>query len=161
MNYVGDQYDNRYTSLVGWEQTANSAGAGYKYFFSAENMGFISSEITQRLRPFGLNVRVTDEVIGGVMSDIIRSQNPRIGDIYTRYTIPQEEPRNDAKSMTEQTINVIFNQIIGEHQQEICNSKLSIWSNLLGDFSTFGIRGHSVIKKKNNDHIKGVFMQNY
>lgn len=159
MNFVGDKYDNRYTSLVGWEQTAN--GAGYRYFFSAENMEFISGQITEKLRSFGLNIRVTDEVIGGVMSDIIRSQNPKIGDIHTRYIIPQEDPRNDAKSMTEQTINVIVNQILGEHDQACCNGKLSIWSSVLGDFNTHRLRSYSTIRKKNNDYIKGFFMENY
>lgn len=158
MQFVGDIYDNRYTSIVGWEQTAN--GAGYRYFFSRENMDFISSEIRRLLRPFGINVKVSNEVIGGVMSDIIRSQNPVLGDIHTRYIIPKEEPRNDAKSMTEQTINVIINQILGEQQQMCCNSKLSIWASLRGDFNPHG-RAYSKIKNKRNDYIKGVFIENY
>lgn len=158
MQFVGDIYDNRYTSIVGWEQTAN--GAGYKFFFSRENMSFISSEITRLLKPFGIHVRVSDEVIGGVMSDIIRAQNPILGDIQTRLIIPKDEPRNDAKSMTEQTINVIMNQILSEQQQAKCNSKLSIWAALRGDFNPHG-RAHSKIRKKRNDYIKGVFVENY
>ncbi len=158
MDFAGECFDNRYTSLVGWEQTADSAG--YRYFFSRQNMAFISSEITRLLKPFGVHVRVSDEVIGGVMSDIIRSQNPVLGDIHTRYIIPKETPRNDALSMTEQTINVIMNQIIQEQQQAQCNSKLSVWDALRGDFNPNG-RAHSKIKKKRNDYIKGVFIENY
>ncbi len=160
-HFVGDKFDNRYTSLVGWEQTAASAGSGYRFFFSQENMDFISAEITRILKQFGMNIRVTPEVIGGVQSDIIRSQNPILGDIWTRYTIPKEVPRNDARDMTEQTINVILNQIIGEQQQACCNSKLSVWSTVQGDFSPWGIRSHDILRTKKNDYLKGNFFMNY
>lgn len=160
-DFQGHKYDNRYTSLVGWEQTADGAGSGYKFFFSRENMDFISAEITRVLRTFGLNIRVTPEVIGGVMSDIIRAQNPVIGDIWTRYTIPKDPPRNDAQSMTEQVINVIVNQILGEQQQACCNSKLSIWATVKGDFSPWGIRDYFTVRRRENDHMKGFFVTNY
>jgi hypothetical protein len=159
--FVGDKYDNRYLSLVGWEATAEGAGAGYKFFFSEENMRFVQTEVMRLLRPFGLNVRVTMEVIGGLFSDLIRSQNPVLGDIHTRYTIPQADPRNDAKSLTVQAINRLVNEILGEQQQACCNSKLSVWSTVKGDFSAYGIRSHAPIRVKKNDHLKGVFMMNY
>lgn len=156
---MSNLYDWNYYRYAGWEETAN--GAGYKFYFSQENVNFISSQVTKVLKSFGHDIVVSPNVIGGVMSDIRSAQNPKIGDIYTRYIIPQEEPRNDAKSMTEQVINVIVNQILGEKQQECCNSKLSIWSTVLGDFNAEGLRSHSIIKTKQNDYIKGIFMENY
>jgi hypothetical protein len=158
MNFVGEKYDNRYTSIIGWAQNTNNEG--YRAFFSRENMSFISEQITRILRQYGLgNIKVSDRVIGGAMSDIIRSQNPILGDIITRYTIPHE--RDDLKSMTDQTITVIVNQIVSEHEQMKCNSKLNIWSSLLGDFNVYQIRAHPIIKTKDNTYMKGVFMYNY
>jgi len=162
--FVGNLYDDKYLSLVGWEATAEGADSGYHYFWSKENMDFISGEITRQLRQFGLNICATPEVIAGAMSGIARAQNPVLGDIFTRYNIPKDPPRNDAKSMTEQVINVIINQILGEQQQGCCSSQLSIWSTVKGDFSPWGIRSyfsHKGARIRSNDYIKGVFVENY
>ena len=155
------QYDWNHNRYVGWKETSRGHEA-YETYFSAENMNFISAQITGTLKTFGYdNIIVSPNVIGGAMSSIKSAQNPKIGDIHTRYIIPQEETKDDVESMTEQVINVIVNQILGEKQQEYCNSKLSIWNTVLGDFNADGLRSHGIIKTKQNDYIKGIFMENY
>jgi hypothetical protein len=162
-HFAGEKYDNRYTSLVGWDMTADSAGAGYKFFFSQETVDFIGSEITRVLKGFGMDIRVAPHVIGSAMSDVIRAQNPVLGDIHTRYTMPKDPPRNDARSMINEVINVIVNQILTEQQVACSNAKLSVWSSVLGNFNAHGLRQYSLIDApiKRNDIIKGVFMMNY
>lgn len=159
MTFCGEQLDSNYYRYVGWPQTAN--GAGYKFLFSAENVQYISRQVAQTLAKFGLDVRVSPRVIGGVLSNLFENSNPKIGDIYTRYIIPQEEPRNDVASITNQAITVLVNNILVEKQQIACNSQLNIWSTVLGDFNPQGLRSYAPLKTKQNDYIKGVFIENY
>jgi hypothetical protein len=160
MNFVGEQYDNRFLSYVGWEKD-NVNRASYLYFFSKENMASLSREITRRLMTTGKEFRVTDRVIGGVMSDIARSNNPVIGDIQTRLVVPAEKPRDDIENMNSQVVTVIVNTILDEYETTVYNGRLSVWSTVYGDFNKEGLRAHSVIRKKENDYIKGVFSMNY
>lgn len=156
-NSLAKKYDNRYTSLVGWQPLSGA----YDFYWSDININYISSQVTFLLKKSGYHIKVTDEVIGGIMSDIIRSQNPKIGDIYTRYIIPDEEGRDDIASMTNQVITVIVNNILSEQETIRLNSRLTIWSTVLGDFNKEGLRSHDILKTKENDYIKGVFNMNY
>jgi hypothetical protein len=160
ITFVGDQYDNHYLSNVGWS-TVNELNTGYKMFFSKENMDRISCLITEKLGRAGLNMVVTPRVIGGVMSDILRTHTPEIGDMYTQYTIPQEQPRNDLANLNERVVNVIVNTIVNEEDMRKWNESLNIWDTVYGDFNRKGLRAHSIIRKKDNDHLKGQFNMNY
>lgn len=158
--FCGELYDSNYYRYVGWSETAT--GAGYKFLFSIQNIQYISKQIGKTLATYGINdVRVSPRVIGGVLSNLFQNSNPKIGDIYTRYIIPQEEPRNDVASITNQAIIVIANTILAEQQQFVYNGKLNIWNTVLGDFNSNGLRSHAPLKIKKNDYIKGVFIENY
>jgi hypothetical protein len=151
--------DFRYQAYAGWNHTANASQV-YQYFFSAENIAGLSAAITELLKSTGETIRVSDRVIGSVMSNVSANFNPRTGDIFTRYTIPTEA-RDDLKNMNDQVVTVIVNTIRGEYDQQCCNSKLNVWNSLLGDFNAGGLRAHSQLKTKENDYIKGVFAMNY
>ena len=160
MNYQGIRYDNRYQNFVGWDKFATWSDPNV-YFFSRENMDYLSSEITRRLINTGRTIKVSDEVIGNVMSNVALNNNPIIGDIYTRYIVPNSQPRNDIASLNEQTITVIVNTIMDEIETTRLNQRLSVWSTVYGDFNPEGLRAHSIIRHKENDYIKGVFSMNY
>jgi hypothetical protein len=153
-------YDNRNLSLVGWDKTSASS-QNYQYFFSQENIDRLSAQITEHLKTTGQTIKVSDRVIGGVMSDVSRSFNPRTGDIFSRYIIPTEEGRDDLKNMNDQVITVIVNTVREEIEQQRCNERLSIWTTVLGDFNPEGMRAHSKIKTRERDYMKGEFMMNY
>lgn len=157
--FVGAQYDSRYMGPVGWDQSA--VGAGYRYFFSDVNMALVSSRVTDILSQYGYDVRMTPRTIGGVMSDVFKNNNPKIGDIRTRYVIPDAKPRNDVENLTEQAINILVNAYLDEQDTLKINSSLSVWTTVLGDFNGEGLRAHPILKTKENDYIKGVFMENY
>lgn len=158
--FVGDVYDTHYLSNVGWEKI-NDTNTGYRIFFSKENMDRLSCLITQKLALAGHHMIVTPRVIGGVMSDILRNNTPEIGDMYTQYTIPAEQPRNDVANLNERVVNVIVNNIVNEEDMRKWNESLNIWDTVYGDFNRKGLRAHSVIRKKDNDYLKGQFNLNY
>lgn len=158
--FVGDIYDTNYTSKVGWE-SINETNTGYRLFFSKENMDRISKVVSAKLFESGYRIVVTPRVIGGVMSDIINSHTPIIGNIYSMYTIPGEQPRNDIANLNDRVVNVIVSTIINEEDVKKWNESLSIWDTVYGDFNRKGLRAHSIIRKKENDILKGQFNLNY
>jgi hypothetical protein len=158
--FVGDQYDAHYLANVGWDRI-NETNDGYRMFFSQENMDHLSQAISARLLEAGMRMVVTPRVIGGVMSDILRTHTPQMGDIYTRYTIPQEAPRNDLANLNERVINTIVSTIINEEDARKWNESLTVWDTVYGDFNRHGLRAHSIIRKKDKDILKGQFNLNY
>jgi hypothetical protein len=158
--FVGEKYDNNYLANVGWEKI-NETNTGYKLYFSIENINRISLKICKMLREAGHNIVVTPEVITGVMSDVLRKHTPEIGDLYTRYTIPLEEPRNDLSNMNDRVVNIIVNTIINEEDARKWNESLTVWDTVYGDFNRRGLRAHSIIRKRENDYMKGQFNMNY
>lgn len=158
--FVGDQYDTNYLSKVGWA-SINEFNTGYRLFFSKENMDRLSQVISAKLLQAGHRMVVTPRVIGGVMSDIINTHTPVVGDIYTIYTIPGQQPRNDVANLNERVVNVIVSTIVNEEDARKWNESLSVWDTVYGDFNRKGLRAHSVIRKKENDIMKGQFNLNY
>lgn len=160
ITFVGDIYDNHYLANVGWQNTVEF-DMGYKMFFSKENMDRISNIISTQLLNAGFKMIVTPRVIGGVMSDIYRKNTPEIGDIYTRYTIPTDRPRNDIANMNERVVNTIVRTIVNEEEAKKWNESLNVWDTVLGDFNRKGLRAHSIIRKRESDYMKGQFNLNY
>jgi len=158
--FVGDQYDYNYLAHVGWEDI-NKTNTGYRIFFSKENMDRLSRRISEQLLKAGHRIVVTPRVIGGVMSDILNTHTPTIGDMYTLYNIPADQPRNDVANLNDRVVNVIVSTIINEDDARKWNESVSIWDTVYGDFNRKGLRAHSVIRKKDNDYMKGQFNLNY
>jgi len=158
--FVGDKYDSHYLSNVGWEKI-NETNTGYRLFFSTENINRISLKICKLLREAGHSIVVTPEVITNVMSDVIDKHTPEIGDIYTRYTIPLKDPRNDISNLNDRVVNIIVNTIVNEQDQIKWNESLTIWDTVLGNFNRHGLRAHSIIRKKDNDRFKQAYVYNW
>lgn len=158
--FVGAEYDNHYLANIGWEKI-NSTNVGYKLFFSKENMDRISNEVSKKLFAEGHYIVVTPEVIGGVMSDVLRKHTPQVGDMYTRYIIPDDQPRNDISNLNNRVVNIIVSTIINEEDARKWNESLNIWDTVYGDFNRKGLRAHSTIRKRDNDYMKGQFNLNY
>lgn len=158
--WVGDQYDTNNLTYVGWDTTTQGY-SNYKYYFTRENMENISKNITKKLEDSGYYYIVSYDVIGGVMSDMMKYHTPEIGDIYTQYTIPQQKVRDDIENLNSRVINLIVNSIIDEENARQWNESLDVWDTVYGDFNRRGLRAHSIIRKKDNDYMKGQFNTNY
>lgn len=158
--FVGDQYDNNYLSYVGWDIITQN-NPGYRMFFSEENIMMIQSMVRDRLKQAGHDVIVTKRVIAGVMSDIVRKNTPKVGDIYSIFNIPDQQPRSDVLSMNQRVINILVQTILDEYEMKKWNESLNIWDTVYGDFNRKGLRAHSKIRKKDKDILKGQFNINY
>lgn len=161
---LGIHYNNIHdytnTAYVGWDRSAIEQ-PGYRMFFSNENIKFIQETVRNILLSAGYNIVVSEEVVTGVMSDVFQNRTPIIGDMYTYYTIPQNEPRNDVNNNTERVINTIANYIMDAEDMKKWNYSLNKWDTVYGDFNRKGLRSHSIIKKREKDYMKGQVNFNY
>jgi hypothetical protein len=148
-NYRENPNNSAYNAFVGWENT--SAGdCGYDTLFSGENIQAISEAVSRALEgvdPQQKTIVVAPDRIVQVLSNMYQnSTRPQIGDIHSRYIIPQAQPRCDLRSVINQTINVIVRSIRDEIETTENNKKLSVWSTVYGDFNKEGLRAHGPIK---------------
>lgn len=131
---------------VGWEPNNECI----RKYFSKDTVRTISKKVTELTRGVDYKNRpiiVPDKNICSVMSQIYIGYRPPTASIYTRYTIPRDEPENYVQSMIDQCIELIVSDIKNSLGIEELNSHLNIWSaTVLGDFNTLGLRSHSQIK---------------
>jgi hypothetical protein len=151
-NYLDSEQDFGYQSYVGWKNTSEGF-VGIEYLYSVENLTYLKSVIERSLdgvHPDGKHIIVPIEHIASVMSNIIQNANrTEIGSIYSRYIIPQKEPRNDVRTINQQTVQAIVNMLRSQFEIEENNKKLTIWNTMYGDFNKEGLRAHPPIKLRN------------
>lgn len=137
----------------------------YECLFTCETLEKISKKITQLLEGVdskGRNIVVPLDKIAHVVSQVYQSQNPIVGDIYSRYIISGiESVRNDIRQIIDRTISIIVTTIKDEFEVTENNNKLTIWTTLLGDDNAHGLRAHAPIKLKNRGPDRHQFNMNY
>ena len=159
--YIGSQYDDNENRYVLYDSSKNWFT---KYIFSDENLQAIQNtlyDLLKCLRADGRPLIVRKETIAMVLSQIQDKFNPQLGDMYTIYNITAEKARNDILTLNQQTTEFIYNQLKTEYEMEVNNSKLTIWTTLLGDFNEHGLRSHAPIKVNNKPINKMRFNMNY
>ena len=117
-------------------------------FFSKRNVNMISKKVTELLQGVDIqnrNIIVPDNTINQVMSSVYNNFSPKVGDIFTRYNIPGKKNNNN-QTMIDMVINIITRDVRNNLGMIECNSKLSKWTTLLGDFNEHNLRSHSKIK---------------
>lgn len=165
MEYGTFLCDTNYMRYVGWEYTTESNDC-VNQLFNKETISSISKKITellQGLRKDGRDIVVSDNVICSTMSDILNKEptNKELGNIYTRYTIPNSDNTNGVTSIIDRTINLIVTYIRNEYEMIEQNKKLSIWTTVYGDFNEHGLRQHAPIKLRNRHPQYMAFNMNY
>lgn len=155
--------DNRYQKYVGWAQTNTTSGS--QCLFEPETLENISkkiSELLEGVHPNGKTIVVTHDVICNVLSTItINCAASRIGDIYTRYYIPQNEPGYFTPNIINRTIETIVSYIKAEMGMVQTNESLSIWNSILGGQNELGLLPHSKIKLREKHPQYMAFNMNY
>jgi hypothetical protein len=144
-----DSIDENKLRYVGWTDTNNN-DEFYNAFFSVETMKYISKRVTQNLN--GLKSKpivVGKDTIGHVMSQIYDDRRPKIGDIFTRYTIEDDKVVSLLQELIFRCIELISSTIRDEIEIIQNNEKLSVWTTVLGDFNKEGLRSHDKIKIRN------------
>jgi hypothetical protein len=135
--------NQQYLKHVGYTDT----NVGIRTFFSMDTAMFISKKITELLREFyPPGVFVPLDMIINVMNAIYEAYRPSTGDIYSRYTISSNENPNCVDEMINQVIQVIVPQVKDNLGMDQRNSKLTVWTTVLGTFNTEGLRSHPPIK---------------
>jgi hypothetical protein len=148
-DYLNTSTDMSYMSYVGWRQTSSGCKP-LDFLYSSTNLNNIQNILKKLLKdihPEGKSIVVKHEQIAQVLSNIYENQTKQnIGDIYSRYIIPQDKERNDIESINKQTIQAIYNLLKTQFEVESNNKKLTIWNSLYGDFNEQGLRAHPPIK---------------
>jgi hypothetical protein len=147
--YKANYNDTNFYSHVGWEQTSDDSVA-LNYLFSNSTLDLISNEVSDALRgvdPEGRRIIVPNDKIANVLSSVYQNgTRTDIGSIYSTFTIPDLQSRNDIRNIINQTINIVVSAIKNEIEITENNKKLSVWNTVLGDFNTQGLRQYAPIK---------------
>ena len=165
--FSDETYNDQYIKHVGFDDTLYIDGNGYsclKEFFSKKNIDKVSHKITELLIGVDHNNRniiVPDKTIGSVMSAVYGTFRPETGDIYSRYNIPQGGSPDYIARMNDQVINIITSDIKNTLGMEQVNSKLTVWTTVLGDFNESGLRSHQPIKLRERRPSPMLFHMNY
>lgn len=141
MNLVEDESvirtfcDQNSLRFVGWNKNWRSTGC-LNRLFSVETIRTIQNKITELTMGIGEDDRpiiVPTKSICSVLSDVYINQRPKVGDIYSRYIIPDSGLRDDVQEVIQKTIEIIYSNIKTSLGMEKCNSRLTIWDSVLGE----------------------------
>jgi hypothetical protein len=149
--------NEQYLKHVGYKDT-NECIATY---FSKPTIDLVSRIVSNRLKPlYPQGVIVPCHIISGVLNDIYTSYDPPVGDIFTRYNVPNNNT-NMFQSMVDQAIQVIYDDVVNNLTMAQTNDRLSIWDSVLGDFNEKGLRSFAPIKVQEKRPQPFQFNMNY
>jgi hypothetical protein len=164
-NYIRDE---NFTRFVGWSETdpfSDTVLSGTQRFFSQDTVNIISAkvtELTMGVHERNIPIKVTDNVISHVMSNVYSNFRPPTGDIHSRYIIPTKEgPYSYIQEMIDRTIEIIVSDLKNSFGMRYNNESLSIWTTVYGDFNAHKLRQHAPIKVVNKRPDPMQFFQNY
>ena len=83
------------------------------------------------------------------MYGVFENYRPVTGDIYGKYTVDNDNRRDDYSYIVDQTISLLVRGIRNDLEMQQNNSKLTIWTTVLGDFNEHGLRQYAPIKVRN------------
>lgn len=156
---MSNNYNN--TKFVGYSDHNDFL----KPFFSDATVRTISRKITELTLgadPHNRAIIVPDDIILNVMNNIYENYRQPTGDIYSRYIIQNgSTTQGYIQDMIDQVIEVCVSDIRTRYEIQENNSKLSVWTTVLGDFNEHGLRQHPPIKVRNKRPTPMQFNMNY
>lgn len=156
----GDPIDYNFLRYVGWDENNKSA----KLFFSQRVINIISkkvSELTKGVDKDNRTIIVPDEHIAKIMDSVFLNFQPPVGDIYSRYVVPNYEQQDRVQSLIDQTIELIVSDIRNNYGIDEANEQLTAWIQVYGDFNKGGLLQHPPIKILENRPAVMQFNMNY
>lgn len=135
---------------VGWEQQV-SWNPFLSRLFSKKTVKVIQEKTSEYLRGLddqGRKIVPTEKVVENALFGVFNNYRPNTGDIYGKYTIT-DNSRDDYSYIVDQTISLLVRGIRTDIEMQNNNSKLTIWTTVLGDFNEHGLRQYAPIKVKN------------
>lgn len=166
---TNNNYANNYTNKISEPNDQYLRHVGYSdvdanisAYFSDQSINFMSAKVSELLRPIYPNgVIVPTHIIRNLANAIYESYRPSLGDIFTRYSVVSRENYNYVDEMINQVIKVAVDSIRNDLDQRMINSKLTVWSSLLGDFNKEGLRPHDNVKIRKRRPQPMLFNMNY
>lgn len=155
----GEPCNDKFIQHVGYSESPC-----IKKLFSKENLKQMSCKITELLMgvdPQNRPIVVPDKTICSVLSAVYDNFRQETGDIHSRYIVPKSAPVNYNQTMIDETINVITADVKVNLGMQECNSKLSIWTTVLGSHNAHGLQRHSKIKLREKRPAPMLFNLNY
>lgn len=140
-----DICDYNYLRYAGWSES----NPCIKILFSPETVNLISKKVTELtigVDEKNRKIVVPNYIICSVLDANYRNYRAPVGDIHSRYIIPNTDQGSMVQSIIDQTIEVITNNIRNQLGMEQANRKLSAWVQVYGDFNTHGLRQFPPIK---------------
>lgn len=137
--------------FIGWEQQV-SWNPYLNKLFSKETIKTIQQKVSEYLEGLddqGRKIVPTDRVVENALYGVFNNNRPQTGDIYGKYTVVNDNSRDDYSYVVDQTISLLVRGIRDEIEMRQNNSKLTIWTTLMGDFNEHGLRQYAPIKVKN------------
>ena len=134
--------DYNYLRYAGWSENNDCT----KKYYSQETINTIQKKVKELTREKGKSYLVPAAQIAKVMDGIYQNFRPNVGDIYSRYVVPNDEQANMVQSMIDQTIEVLTDYIRNEYGMQNQNEKLSPWVQLYGDFNPHNLTQTPPIK---------------
>lgn len=163
-NFNSTPSNNSYMAYVGWDYTSGSE-KDLEYLFSEANLVTLRDQIAESLvgvDPQGRKIHVALDKIASVLGNVYQNTTrQRIGDIHSRYIVPQDQARCDIREINNTTANIVVRAIRDEYETIENNKKLSVWSTLYGDFNKEGLRSHAPLKIRRRHPQYMAFNMNY
>ena len=159
---VNSNNDLNYKRHVGYSES----NLCIQKLYADETLDIICYKITELLEgvdPRGRPIVVPRETVKQVLDSVYQAYRPPTGDIYGRYNVPTDRAESYVQSIIDQTIEIIVSDVRVNIGMDECNSKLTKWTSVYGDFNNHGLRSHAPIKvrKRRPNHTGFVSFMNY
>jgi hypothetical protein len=136
---------------VGWE-TQTSWNTFLMKLFSKQTVKTIQQKTSEYLMGVdeqGRRIVPSERIVESALLGVFNNYRPNTGDIYGKYTVVNDNSRDDYSYIVDQVISLLVRNIRNDLEMQSNNSKLTIWTTLLGDFNEHGLRQYPPIKLKN------------
>lgn len=120
-------------------------------------------ELLRGVHPSGRDIVIQIDTIKDVIDALYSNYQPSVGDIYAgRLSIPSNSTSQDLViDIIDRTIEIIITHVKNDIEMQVLNSKLTVWTTVLGDFNLEGLRSHDVIKVQEKRPTPMQFNMNY
>lgn len=162
---IDRQYDGQIDSnqYVGWGQQV-SWNSFLTRLFSKETVKTIQAKTSEYLVGVdaeGRKIIPSERIVESALFGVFENYRPVTGDIYGKYTVNNENSRDDYSYIVDQTISLLVRGIRNDLEMQQNNAKLTIWTTVLGDFNEHGLRQHAPIKVRNKRPDNFLFHMRY
>lgn len=147
------KYDQSIDSnqYVGWD-TQVSWNTFLMKLFSKQTVKIIQQKTSEYLLGVdeqGRKIVPSERIVESALLGVYNNYRPNTGDIYGKYTVVNDNSRDDYSYIVDQVISLLVRNIRNDLEMQNNNSKLTIWTTLLGDFNEHGLRQFPPIKVRN------------